>query len=126
MALPQIISRNPIQKQNERQIFQQDVASHPITYYTCPAGKIAKIKGFWVCDDTGAAALVDLVANGISIAEVQATGGLITLTQPQNLAEGVSFPFEVTLAATQTLVTAQDSGTNANTTINAVVTESPV
>jgi len=126
MTLPQIISRGQIQKQNERQIFQQDVASHPITYYTCPAGKIAKIKGFWLCDDTGAAALVDLVAKGISIAEVQATGGGSDINKPQDLAEGINIPFEVTLVATETLVTAQDSGTNANTTINAVVTESPV
>jgi len=124
--LPQVIARNQIQKSNERQLFQQDTASHPITYYTCPAGKIATIKGKWLCDDTGAAGVVDLNAAGVSIAEVQATGGGTDPNIPQDLAEGLLFAFEVTLIATETLATSQDVGSNANTIINAVITESPV
>jgi len=123
MTLPQIISRNQVQKTNKRTLFQQDTASHPITYYTCPAGKIAIIKGTWICDDTGAAAVVDLISAGISIAEVQATGGGTDINIPQDLAEGLLFPFEANLAATETLVTAQDSGTNANTIISVVIEE---
>lgn len=57
---------------------------------------------------------------------MQATGGVITTTTPQNLAEGVNYPFEVTLVATETLATSQDSGTNANTLLNAVVVETPI
>lgn len=123
MVLPRIVARNQLQKTNERQLFQQNASLHPVTYYTCPAGKIAKIKGVWNCLDTGAAAVVDLIAAGISIAEVQASGGGTDINIPQNLAENLNFPFEVTLVATETLVTAQDSGTNANTIINATIEE---
>jgi len=84
---------------------------------------VAKIKGVWLCSDTGAAATVDLNAAGVSIAEVQATGGVITTTTPQNLAEGVNYPFEITLAATETLATSQNTGTNANTLVNAEIEE---
>jgi len=125
MALPQVISRNPIQKQNERQLLQNDVLQ-PTTYYTCPAGKIARIKGTWLCEDTGAAATVDLNAAGISIAEVQATGGGTDPNVPQDLAEGLLFPFDIILVATETLDVSQNTGTNADTLINAVITESPV
>lgn len=74
MALPQVISRNQVQVSNKRALSSNDVLQ-PVVYYTCPAGKIAVIKGTWLCDDTGAAATVDLNAAGLSIAEVQATGG---------------------------------------------------
>jgi len=74
MTLPQVIPRNQQQRTNKRQLFRNDVLQ-PVTYYTCPAGKVAIIKGTWLCDDTGAAATVDLVAASVSIAEVQATGG---------------------------------------------------
>jgi len=122
MTLPQVIPRNQQQRTNKRQLFSNDVLQ-PVTYYTCPAGKVAIIKGTWLCDDTGAAAVVDLNAAGVSIAEVQATGGGTDPNIPQDLAEGLLFTFEVTLAATETLGVTQDSGTNANTTINAVVEE---
>lgn len=122
MALPQIVSRNQVQVSNKRALSQNDVLQ-PVTYYTCPAGKIAVIKGTWLCDDTGAAATVDLNAAGLSIAEVQATGGGTDPNVPQNLAEGLLFPFEVTLAATETLNVTQNTGTNANTTVLAIIEE---
>jgi len=123
MTLPQIIARNNLQRTNTRALFQQDVAAHPITYYTTPANKVTRISGVWNCLDTGAAAVVDLIAAGVSIAEVQASGGGTDINIPQNLAENLNFPFEVWLEATETLVTAQDSGTNANTIINAKIEE---
>jgi len=122
MALPQVISRNQVQVSNKRPLSENDVLQ-PTTYYTCPAGKIAVIKGTWLCDDTGAAATVDLNAAGISIAEVQASGGGTDPNVPQDLAEGLLFPFEVTLAATETLDVSQNTGTNANTTVLAVIEE---
>jgi len=122
MTLPQIISRNPVQKTNARQLFSSDVLQ-PVVYYTCPAGKIAKIKGVWLCSDTGAAATVDLNAAGSSIAEVQATGGGTDINIPQDLAEGLNYAFEVTLAATETLGVTQNTGTNAATLLNATVEE---
>jgi len=122
MALPQVISRNQVQVSNKRALSSNDVLQ-PVVYYTCPAGKIAVIKGTWLCDDTGAAATVDLNAAGLSIAEVQATGGGTDPNVPQDLAEGLLFPFEVTLAATETLGVTQNTGTNANTTVLAVIEE---
>jgi len=123
MGLPQIIARNQIQKTNKRTVSRADTSGYPITYYTCPTGKIAVIKGSWICDDTGAAAVVDLNSAGISIAEVQATGGVITLTTPQNLAEDVLYPFEADLVAGETLTCTQDSGTNATTKLFIVIEE---
>jgi len=122
MALPQIISRNQQQVSNKRSIIETDVLQ-PTTYYTCPTGKVAVIKGGWRCSDTGAASVVDLNAGGESIAEVQATGGGTDVNFPQNLLEGLFFPFEVTLAAGDTLDVSQDSGTNAATFITAIVEE---
>jgi len=122
LTLPQVIPRNQQQRTNKRQLFSNDVLQ-PVVYYTCPAGKVAIIKGTWLCDDTGAAATVDLNAAGVSIAEVQASGGGTDPNIPQDLAEGLLFTFEVTLAATETLGVTQNTGTNANTTINAVIEE---
>jgi len=122
MTLPQVIARNQQQSSNKRPILSSDVLQ-PVTYYTCPANKIAVIKGKWMCRDTGAAATVDLNAGGISIAEVQASGGGSDINFPQNLIELIFFPFEVTLAATETLDVSQNTGTNADTLIVAEVEE---
>lgn len=123
MALPQIVARNQVQKTNQRVIERGDVSGYPITYYTCPANKIAKIKGTWVCNDTGAAATVDLNVGGVSYAEVQASGGGTDINIPQDLAEGLMFPFEINLNATETLAVSQNTGTNANTRLNIVIEE---
>ena len=123
MALPQIISRNQVQKTNKRTLFQKNVSGHPITYYTCPSGKIAIIKGTWICDNTGAGNQVDLISAGVSIAEVQATGGGVDINIPQDLAEQLLFPFEANLVAGETLVTAMDTGSNADTIISIVIEE---
>jgi len=123
MALPVVVARNQVQKTNKRTLFSQDTSGYPITDYTCPAGKIAVIKGNCVCSDTGAAATVDLNVAGISIAEWQATGGGTDPNIPQDLIEGFVFQFESNLAATETLTRSQSSGTNANTTINLLIEE---
>lgn len=52
-------------------------------------------------------------------------GGVFDPNVPQNLAEGTLFPFEVQLAAGETLVSAQDSGTNAEIDMIAEVQETP-
>jgi len=75
MTLPQVISRTQVQKTNKRTIQRADTSGYPLTYYTVPTGKIAIVKGTWICSDTGAAATVDLDVAGASYAEVQATGG---------------------------------------------------
>jgi len=123
MTLPQIISRNQVQKTNQRVIERGDTSGYPLTYYTCPAGKIAKIKGTWICNDTGAAATVDLNVAGTSYAEVQASGGGTDPNIPQDLAEGLLFKFEIQINATETLACSQNTGTNANTRLNIVIEE---
>ncbi len=123
MALPIVISRNQVQKTNKRVIQRADTSGYPITYYTVPSGKIAQIKGTWLCNDTGAAGTVDLNVAGISFAEVQASGGGTDINIPQNLLEGLLFPFEIQLNAGETLACSQDSGTNSNTRLNIVIEE---
>lgn len=123
MTLPQIISRNQIQKTNKRTKLSNDTSGYPITDYTCPSNKIAVIKGTCVCSDTGAAATVDLNAAGVSIAEWQASGGGTDPNVPQDLVEGFVFHFEINLSAAETLTRSQSSGTNANTTINILIEE---
>jgi len=117
---------NTVQKINTIQLLQRDVTGHPITYYTCPAGKRAIIKGSAVCSGTGAAATVDIIANGVSLCEWQSTGGVFDPNVPQDLAEGTEFPFEVQLEAGETLVSAQNSGTNAEINIYCEIQETPV
>jgi len=123
MTLPQVISRNQVQKTNKRTVVRSDTSGYPITYYTCPTGKIAQIKGTWLCSDTGAAATVDLNVAGVSYAEVQATGGGTDINIPQDLAEDLLFPFEINLGSGETLTCSQNTGTNANTKVNFVVEE---
>jgi len=50
-------------------------------------------------------------------------GGGTDINVPQDLAEGLNYRFDVTLAATETLGVTQDSGTNAATLLNAIVEE---
>jgi len=123
MTLPQVISRNQVQKTNKRVIQRSDTSGYPLTYYTVPTGKIAVIKGTWICRDTGAAATVDLDVAGASFAEVQATGGGTDPNFPQDLAEDLLFPFEVQLNAGEVLGCSQNTGTNANTGLNVVIEE---
>lgn len=117
---------NQIQKIPTIQILRQDTSGHPITYYTCPAGKKAIIEGKATCLGIGAAATVDINAAGISICEWQSAGGGTLIQVPQDLAVGVEFPFRVQLAAGETLTSSQNSGSNANIFMNAEVTETPV
>jgi len=127
MTLPQIISRNQIQKIptiaiNERKVLSGGTDGD---FYTCPTGKKALIKGFAVMTGVGAAATVDLNVAGVSIAEWQSAGGNANQFVPQDLAVGVQFNFEVQLDAGDILQYSQDSGTNAEMNMNAEVLETP-
>jgi len=127
MTLPQIISRNQIQKiptiaLNVRKVLSGGTDGD---FYTVPTGKKAKIKGVAVCTGAGAAATVDLNVAGTSFAEWQATGGDNDPFKPQTLALGVQFPFEIQLDAGEILQYSQNSGTNAEMNINAEILETP-
>ena len=118
------VALNSVQKIPEIQILDQIVVQ-PHTWYTCPAGKKAIVKGNCVCENAGAAATCDLDFNGVSHAEWQAVGGRTDQNIPQDLAIGVKFDFEVELSAGQTIITDQSAGTNANFKMNATIRETP-
>jgi len=113
MTLPQISSRNNLQKTNKRVIPYTNDVIQSTTWYTCPTGKITIIKGLCTCVDTGAGSVGDLVIAGISVAEWQGSGGLSDINLPQNLVENCLYPFTANLSAGDTIVTEQDAGTNA-------------
>lgn len=124
MTLPQIISRNQIQKTNKRMIpFTNDVVQ-PTTWYTCPTGKVAIVRGSCACADTGAAANADLIINGVVYARWIASGGDTNRNGVlNNLLEALSIDFVAYLNAGDTIVTDQDSGTNAQFHFEAEIEE---
>lgn len=135
MALPQIVSRNQVQKIPTFEINGR-VVLQPNTWYTCPTGRKAIVKGSVTCTSRGAAADVDFVAAGVvmfswvkdAITDTFAKGPAY-IDQPENMATangGQRAFFEVELAAGETIVTQQDSGTNAEFNVFASVQETPV
>jgi len=127
MTLPQIISRNQIQKiptitLNVRKVLSGGTDGD---FYTVPTGKKALIKGVAVCTNTGAAANASLQFNGVSIATWFAAGGAQDNFNVFNLATDIEFPYEVQLDAGQVMRYVQNTGTNAEMNINAQILETP-
>ena len=92
---------------NERKINES-----PAEFYTCPAGKTAIIKGTALCTGVGAGTEVRLEANTVAVLEwLVATLDLVTR------------PFEVQLAAGESLRKQQDAGVNGEVNINATIQE---
>lgn len=111
------MQRIPTQPINSRVVIQ------PNTFYTCPAGKKAIIKGVATCTGLGAAASVRLNAAGVRVCEWTALG-----TTPANskiMALNFYYPFEIQLAAGETLDSSQDAGANGEVNVNAEVQETP-
>jgi len=123
MTLPQIISRNQLQKIPTITINLRKTLSGGTDgdFYTCPTGKKAIIKGTAVCSGLGAAATVNLLAAGVELCEWEATGTTGTLT----LAVNVFFSFEIQLDAGDILQYTQNTGTNGEMQIAAEVLETP-
>jgi len=128
-VVSQLIASNVSQKLPGTAINRRDVAAHPITYYTCPAGQKAKCTGTVQCTGTGAAATVDFIVAGVIMFR-WIVAGFTTgyLDEPRTLsATGDQFAkFDFTLAAGETVVSAQDSGTNAEINLFMNVIETPV
>jgi len=110
MTLPQIVSRNQIQKTNKRTFALVNDVVQPTTWYTCPTGKIAIVKGSTTCVDTGAAATSTLAFGGVVHATWLATGGSNVLLD--DLAEQFVLEWTAFLEAGDTIVTDQNTGTN--------------
>lgn len=117
------VARNVVQKIPSQPINLR-VVIQPNTWYTCPAGQKAIIKGFATCTGTGAAANTTLRGNSVTIKRCLAAGGG-TNSWDRDIAPNITFPFEIQLAAGEILDTIQDVGTNAEWEMQAEVTESP-
>jgi len=125
MALPQIVSRNQTQKLSTIQLLES-IGLSPATFYTCPAGKKAIVKGYAVGTTFNAANNMSLLAGGITIATWVNAGSDASQIFPLIMAIGVRFDFEVQLAAAETINYTQDTGTDAIMVINATVQETSV
>lgn len=108
------------------------VVLQPNTWYTCPAGKKAIVKGRVQCTGRGAAANADFNAAGIFMFSWNNSAAVEvdrTTSQPRNLSDangGQLAFFEVELAAGETITTTQNTGTNAEFNVWASVQESPI
>jgi len=126
MALPQIISRNQIQRIPTTALNVRKVLSGGTDgdFYTCPTGKKAVIKVMAVCTGLGAAASVDLDVAGVTIQEW--TSGTPAFSTAATITTNMIRLFEVQLEAGDILQYTQNSGTNAEMNINAEILETPV
>lgn len=101
------------------------IVLQPHTWYTCPAGKKAIVKGSAVSTGTGGAANTSLQLGGVTVRRVLAAGGSTDPWQ-RDLAPDIFFDFEGQLDAGEIMETIQDAFTNAEWEIIASVTETPV
>jgi len=127
------VSTIPVTPINDRTIIQ------PNTLYTCPAGKKAKVKGRVTCTGLGAAAEARFSAAGVIMFRWGAafTGQDFSLVDDtavwfddlsnlRNTPINVYRTFEFALAAGETIVTSQDSGTNSEFNTWMEVQEAPI
>jgi len=121
-----VVQKIPTNEINGRVIIQ------PNTWYTCPTGKKAIVKGKVQCTGRGAAATADFVAAGIvmftwdkSTVNDALRNPLLTPLILSTFEGGQPALFEVQLSAGETIVTQQNSGTNAEFNLFATVQETP-
>jgi len=122
MALPQVISRNQTQKILGTLISAR-VVIQPNTWYTCPTGQKATVKGTATCTGLGASANTTLTVAGVVIR--RSISGGATDPWDRDMGQNVEFDFVAYLDAGDTMITTQDTGTNAEWDITATVLESP-
>lgn len=97
----------------------------PTTWYTCPAGKKAKVKGLVTCQGFGAATTASLLIGGTEIAEWDLVGCDTGNNTPLSLCADHYFEIDVELEAGDTVQTTQNSGTNAEFNVFLEVQETP-
>jgi len=132
-----IIAKTAIQKNPEIGINVRTILQ-PNVYYTCPAGKVAKVKGEVTCTGLGAAAQARFLINGTIAFRWGTTGVFINITAPDGTALihdnnnnpfftplNVFRMFDFTLNAGEDFSTDQSSGTNSEFNVFAQVVESP-
>ena len=121
------VGLNSVQKIPDVPIVPRRVVVQPRTWYTCPAGKKAFVRGSVACTGRGAAATADFKAGG-EIMYRWTNAGPATLDAnivPRLLSTPQYAEFLVELAAGEIIETVQDSGTNAEFNLFAEVKETP-
>lgn len=123
--------RNSQQKIAEIPINLRSVLQ-PTTYYTCPSGKKAKIKYRIQGDGLGAAGNIFCTIGGVRIGNWVNLGTASNVFPPNspfantgNLQIGSFVTGEVTIKAGDTVVTDQNSGTNAEFNVFLEILELP-
>jgi len=138
MAIAQLTSRTQVSTLVETSLNGR-VVLQPNTWYTCPAGKKAIVKGRVTCTGTGAAAEARFSIAGVIMFRFAVFGGNVAQVFPDGTANytnttptvinstplNVFREFETTLAAGETIITSQDSGTNAEFNLFGSVKELP-
>jgi len=119
------IALNAIQKIPTVAINTRRVVS-PYTFYTCPAGFKAVIKGSAVCDGNGAAVDINLWAALIKICRWTTASCVASGANNKSLCLGTPFIFEIQLDAGDIVMYDQNTGTNAEIDFTATVKETPV
>jgi len=119
-----------VQKLPEVPITPVRTVVQPTTWYTCPAGKKAIVKGFVQCTGNGAAATTDFKARGEIMFRWVAGATVVGshLETPRNLKYSVEqfAEFKTELAAGDIIETVQNTGTNSEFNVFADVQETPV
>lgn len=106
------------------------IVLQPHVWYTCPAGKKAKVKGVVQCTSRGAAADADFNVAGVLLYRWAGAGAITTdyIDGPRTLSTingGQQAFFEFDLSAGDIIETDQNVGTNAEFNVLAKVQETP-
>jgi len=135
MAIAILTSRTSVSTLDKTLGINRHDIVHPVTYYTCPTGKRARVVGTVVCRDRGSAGTVNfLVADVVLFAWTRTTNintltnySYLNMSRTLSTAEGGgNAKFDIVLEAGETLRTTQSSGVNAEIDFNAEVQELPL
>lgn len=98
----------------------------PFTFYECPVGFKAVVKGTALVDNFGAGTTVSLKGAGVFIAQWIFTSCVVGNFDVKKLCLGTQFKFEIQLDAGDIVEYIQNSGTNASIDFTATVQETPI
>jgi len=136
MAIASLISRTRVSTLPETPLNGR-VVLQPNTWYTCPTGKKAIVKGRVTCTGLGAASEARFSVAGVIMHRWEALSNIISgsfsvdgqyndnQANFKNAAPNVYINFDVTLDAGETIITSQNSGTNAEFNLFSSVLELP-
>lgn len=109
-------------KKIQKKTLNGRIVVQPHTWYTCPPGKKAIVKGEATCTGIGAGATSNLNMAGEIIRQANNTTQRL---QPWDnpVRTNIVFPFEIELDAGDIIETTQSEGTNAEWNITATIEE---